>query len=195
LLSKSEPKTNRLRNWAFLIGLVLFLLAVDQITKWLVVQNLAVNEAWAPIPALSKIFTITHVRNTGVAFGQIRGWGWLFMLVNIGVSIGILVYYPRISRGQWKLRLASALIMAGALGNVITRLVSAFEISKATGSLWTALPLAYVTDFMDFQIWPVWNVADLCIVTGTALLAWTLWQSEKEAATNDAMAKESAVSE
>ena len=90
----------------FLIGLVGLLLAVDQGSKWLVAQNLAVGESWAPIPALSKVFTITHVRNTGVSFGQLAGFGWLFMLVNMVVLIGVLIYYPRIPAGQWPLRLA-----------------------------------------------------------------------------------------
>lgn len=163
----------------FLGGVSLFLLSLDQVTKWLVRQNLAVGEAWAPIPALSKIFTITHVQNTGVAFGQFSGLGWLFMLVNFVVIVGVLVYYPRIPTGQWLLRLAAALVLAGALGNVIDRLRTTIQISQSTGSLWGALPQAYVTDFVDFKIWPVWNVADLCAVSGVALLAWTLWRAEQ----------------
>jgi signal peptidase II len=159
--------------------MVLFLLALDQGTKWLVRQNLAVGQAWAPIPALSRVFTITHVRNTGVAFGQLPGIGWLFMLVNLAVLIGVLVYYPRIPRGQWPLRLASALIMAGALGNVIDRLRTAALASQQTGSIWSALPKAYVTDFFDIKIWPVWNVADMCVVGGVVILAWMLWRAEK----------------
>lgn len=174
-----RSNSNRLRDWAVLGGLALFLLALDQISKWLVVQNLAVGEAWAPIPALAKVFTITHVQNTGVSFGQLPGLGWLFMLVNVVVLVGVLVYYPRIPAGQWPLRLAAALILAGALGNVIDRLRTAILISQKTGSIWTALPQAYVTDFFDFKIWPVWNIADLCVVTGVAIVAWTLWQSEK----------------
>ena len=48
---------------------------------------ITVGEAWAPIPALSKIFTITHVQNTGVAFGRLPGLGWLFMVVNLAVGL------------------------------------------------------------------------------------------------------------
>jgi signal peptidase II len=164
-----------------LAGLTLFFVALDQGTKWLVRQNLAVGEAWAPIPALSKVFTITHVQNTGVAFGRMAGLGWLFILVNLAVLVGVLVYYPRIPAGQWALRLAAALIMGSALGNGIDRLRTAILIAQDTGSIWTALPKAYVTDFFDFKIWPVWNIADLCVVTGVAILAWTLWQAEREA--------------
>jgi signal peptidase II len=167
-------------------------LALDQISKILVRQNLAVGEAWAPIPALSKIFTVTHVQNTGVAFGQMAGLGWLFMLVNLVVLIGVLVYDPRLPAGHWPLRLAFALIVAGDLGNVIDRLRTAFLSAGPGSSLWAALPRASVTDFMDFKIWPVWNVADLCVVTGVAILAWTLWQAEREAAAEDPKADASA---
>ncbi len=161
--------------------MVLLLLALDQGSKWLVRHYLAVGEAWAPIPALAKVFTFTHVRNTGVAFGQLPGAGWLFMVVNLVVFIGVLVWYPRIPKGQWQLRLAAALILAGDLGNVIDRLRTAALAAQQTGSLWTALPKAYVTDFFDIKIWPVWNVADMCLVSGVAILAWMLWQAEKEA--------------
>jgi signal peptidase II len=168
----------------------LFLLALDQTSKILVRQNLAVGEAWAPIPALSKIFTITHVQNTGVAFGQMPGLGWLFMLVNLAVLIGVLVYYPRLPAGHGLVRLAFAFILTGDLGNVIDRLRTAFLYAGPGGSLWDALPHAYVTDFFDFKIWPVWNVADLCIVTGVSILAWTMWQAERQAAARERAAEE-----
>ena len=168
-------------------GLTLFLLALDQASKILVRQNLAVGEAWAPILALSKIFTITHVQNTGVAFGQMPGLGWLFMLVNLAVMVGILFYYPRIPAGQWQLRLSAALILAGDLGNVIDRLRTAAIIAQRTGSLWTALPQASVTDFVDFQVWPVWNIADLCVVSGVTILAWTLWRAERAEMANESV--------
>lgn len=162
-----------------LAGPASFFLALDQGSKGLVRQNLAVGEAWAPIPALSRIFTFTHVQNTGVAFGQFPGLGWLFMLVNLTVLVGILVYYPRLPAGQWPLRLAAALILAGDLGNVIDRLRTTWLIAQSTGNVWTALPQAYVTDFFDIKVWPVWNVADMCVVGGVAILAWTLWRAEK----------------
>ena len=144
-MSEDTPRTHRLRNWAFLIGLTLFLLGLDQLTKWLVRQNLAVNEAWAPIPALARFFTITHVRNTGVAFGQLAGFGWVFMLVPVVVLVAVLIYYPRIPDKAWTLRVAAALILTGGLGNLIDRLRTAFLYAQDTGSLWAALPFVYVT--------------------------------------------------
>ena len=184
-------KANRLRHWLFLVGLALCLLALDQGTKWLVIRNLAVGESWAPIPALSNIFTITHVQNTGVAFGQLTGLGWLFMLVNLAVLIAIFLYYPRIPAGYWQLRIAASLILAGDLGNVTDRLRTAFHAAADAGSLWAALPSAYVTDFFDIKVWPVWNVADMCTVAGTVILAWTLWRAEKANIATDTVASDS----
>jgi signal peptidase II len=164
-----------------LIGLTLCLLGLDQLTKWLVRQNLAVNEAWAPIPALGRFFTITHVRNTGVAFGQLAGFGWIFMLVPLAVLVVVLIYYPRIPERAWSLRIAAALILTGGLGNLIDRLRTAFLYAQDTGSLWAALPYVYVTDFFDIKIWPVWNIADMCVVAGTIILGIWLWRSEQQA--------------
>lgn len=154
-------------------------IALDQGSKLLVRQNLAVGEAWAPIPALARYFTFTHVQNTGVSFGQMPGLGWLFMFVNLAVLVGILVYYPRIPPGNWSVRLAAGLIMAGDLGNVIDRVRTTALGLASAGSLWTALPQASVTDFVDVKIWPVWNVADMCVLAGVAILAWKLWRTEQ----------------
>jgi signal peptidase II len=189
-LENKAASGGRLRHWAGLAALVLCLLAVDQGTKWLVIRNLAVGEAWAPVPALANVFTITHVQNTGVAFGQLRGLGWLFLLANFAVLVGVLIYFPRIPASQWSLRLASGLIVAGDVGNLIDRLRTAFFFASETGSLWTALPRAYVTDFFDIKIWPVWNVADMCLVSGAIIVALVFWQAERvemarEPATSD----------
>ena len=181
---------NRLRSWLILLAPVLLLVSLDQVTKWLVRQNLALGEMWAPIPALAKVFTITHVQNTGVSFGQFPGLGWVFMVVNLLVLLGILIYYPRIPAGQWKLRLASILVLAGALGNWIDRLRTAFLYAEQAGSLLKALPHASVTDFMDFKIWPVWNLADLCTVTGVIILAWMLWQAERAEANRESVSND-----
>jgi signal peptidase II len=179
-MNSQEPlRSNRLIDWVELVGLTLFLLALDQGSKWLVRQNLAVGESWVPIPALAKVFAFTHVQNTGVAFGQLAGLGWLFMLVNFTIAIGIVFYYAHIPRAQWPLRLAAAFILVGSLGNVIDRLRTALLLAPEVGGIWQALPLASVTDFVDFRIWPVWNIADLCVVTGVTIVAITLWREEQ----------------
>ena len=111
----------------------------------------------------------------------------MFMSVNVAVAVGIVVSYPRIPEGQWQLRVAAGLIMAGALGNVISRLRAAYLLAQDTGSLLAALPKAYVTDFFDFKIWPVSNVADACVVAGVVILTWTLWRAENAEPQSDAV--------
>jgi signal peptidase II len=179
----SKTQTHRARAWALLAGLTLLFLAVDRVTKAIVVRDLALGQEWAPIPALAKIFSITHIQNTGVSFGQLSGLGWLFMVVNVAVMVAVLVYYPRLPAGQWSLHVACALILAGDLGNVIDRLSTLVHFALAKGSLGAALPMAYVTDFIYFHFWPVFNVADLCVVSGVIIVAWVLWRSQPDKAT------------
>jgi signal peptidase II len=165
-----------------LVGLVLLFVALDRLTKWLVVSNLAINQTWAPIPALAGVFTITHVQNTGIAFGQFHGLGWIFMLVNVIVLFGVCFYYPRIPAGHWPLRLAAALVLAGDLGNIIDRIRTISRAVDQVGSVWAALSRAYVTDMFDFKIWPVFNVADMCVVAGVLLAGWMMWRTDREEA-------------
>jgi len=160
---------------------VALLIAVDQLTKKLVVGSLAVNEAWAPIPALGKVFTITHVQNTGIAFGQLHGLGWVFLVVNIAVLVGVIAFFPQIPTGLLSLRVASGLIIAGDLGNMIDRLRTAAHIMGEGATFWAALSRASVTDMFDFKIWPVFNVADMCLVAGVITVGWVMWRMESRA--------------
>ncbi|MHB1355563.1 MAG: signal peptidase II [Anaerolineae bacterium] len=129
------------------------LVALDQWTKHLVRSNLPLNRDVALIPWLDKVFTFTYIRNTGGAFGLFPGVGLPFILVAIAVIVIIVLYSHQITSGPWFLRLAFGLQLGGAVGNLVDRVV-----------------FGYVTDFINFRWWPVWNVADSCIVVGTILL-------------------------
>jgi signal peptidase II len=135
--------------------------ALDQWTKYLVVSRLALYEAWAPIPALANVFTIHHVTNTGAAFGLFQNGNLVLMIVAIVVSVVILVYYRFVPGGQWLVRLSLGLQWGGALGNLVDRV--------RVGS---------VVDFLNFQIWPVFNVADMSIIGGVMLLALLLLRED-----------------
>lgn len=145
----------RLRNWrnltiAFLAVLVVVL---DQYTKHLVRMHLPLNISWNPIPWLDPIMTLTHTRNTGAAFGIFPNLGPFFVFVAMIAIIAIMVYYRQLANGSWLLRFAFGFQLGGATGNLIDRLAR-----------------GYVTDFIDFRWWPVWNIADASIVVGTVLL-------------------------
>ncbi|MHB9033872.1 MAG: signal peptidase II [Anaerolineae bacterium] len=133
--------------------IAIVVIALDQWTKHLVRQNLPLNHDSVLIPWLDKVFTFTHVQNTGGSFGLFPGLGLPFILVALAVVVIIILYSRRITSGPWFLRLAFGLQLGGAIGNLIDRLV-----------------FGYVTDFINFRFWPVWNIADASIVVGTILL-------------------------
>ncbi len=139
-------------------------LTLDQFTKWLVASNLEVNQSIAPIPALAGVLAITHVTNTGVAFGLFKEAGTFFIFVAVVVISVIVLFLRQLPREQWLVRLALGLQLGGACGNLLDR-----------------LRLGYVVDFIDFKIWPVFNIADSAIVVGVALLTISMWREGRPA--------------
>jgi signal peptidase II len=169
-------------RWAILAVTVLLVLALDQGTKALVVRNLAANRAWAPFPALERIFTFTHVQNTGIAFGQFQGLGFLFSIVQLLVALAIPVYYAQLPYAPLSMAVALGMVQGGALGNLIDRFRTGLVNFQTSGDLLDSIQRAYVTDFLNFKVWPVFNVADLCVVSGVCILVYLLWRAEREAA-------------
>jgi signal peptidase II len=147
----------------------LFLFAVagttvllDQLSKALIESVMPMYTTWAPFPEQAHLFRVTHVSNTGAAFGLFPEGGRLFAVVAVAV-IGIIVLYNfALPAGHFTLRLALGLQLGGALGNLIDR-----------------LRLGHVTDFLDFGPWPVFNLADAAIVAGVCLLALSVWREER----------------
>ncbi len=153
------------RDHGLFAAALLVVVALDQLTKQLVIGWLAPGERWPGAEAaISRFFTFTHVHNTGMAFGLGQGRSELFALVATVVVLGLMVYQARLPLGAGWLRLALGLQAGGAIGNLIDRLRQ-----------------GYVTDFFDFQVWPVFNVADSAIFCGVAILAWHLWRPEGSA--------------
>jgi len=127
--------------------LVLFL---DQLTKHIALSNLTLNESKEVIKG---IFHFTLIRNTGAAFGIFKNQTSFFIAVSI---LAILAIIFILKRGQKTLSLtnvALALILGGSFGNLIDR-----------------LRFGCVIDFLDFRIWPVFNIADSAITMGAFLL-------------------------
>jgi signal peptidase II len=142
-------------NWLWLTAAVMVL---DQWTKWLVMEHLDEFEAVVLLPVLEFM----RLHNEGAAFSFLSdasGWQrWLFIVLGVGVSVGIMIWLRRLpAKGQHLLASALALIMGGALGNVIDR------------ALW-----GHVVDFIrvHYQQWyfPAFNVADSAITIGAGLL-------------------------
>ena len=141
-----------------LIQLAVLVFFLDQFSKYLVREFLYLHESF---PAYG-FFRITHTFNTGSIFGIFQGQNTLFILVSfVGIAVLILLYHSqRFPVGL--LRLSLGLQLGGAFGNLLDR-----------------VRLGHVTDWADIGPWPVFNVADACIVTGLVLLAWMFIVAER----------------
>lgn len=138
----------------YLLWLAVVVVVLDQITKQLIVRELA----WFDVIPVFDHLNIVHMRNTGAAFSMMSNAPpWVFVLLGTAVSIGILLWLRRNPRGQTILATGLTLIMGGALGNVIDRVTR-----------------GHVVDFIDFYVgswhFAAFNVADMAISAGTALL-------------------------
>ena len=155
-------------RWAFLAGVVALVIVADQLSKAYAVAHLRWGESWMPIAAVRPFFRFTLTHNTGAAFGLFPQGGVVFLVIALIVAAVILYYYRQLPGRAWLVRLALGLQLGGALGNVIDRLRQ-----------------GYVVDFLEVPHWPVFNVADSCIVVGVVLLGWVMWREERRAARDD----------
>jgi signal peptidase II len=137
-----------------IVFLALAVAALDQVSKAYMMANLAPG---ASVPVIPGIFHFTYVLNPGAAFGILEHQTGFFVVVAFLLFAAMVYFYPRIPPGYGLLRLGIGLQVGGAAGNVIDRL--------KTG---------YVVDFFDFRVWPVFNVADIAIVGGVALIVYSL---------------------
>ena len=169
--SDTRQTTSRFGAWAWL-WLTLAVIVLDQWTKWLITSNFVEFQSVTLLP----VFDLVRFHNEGAAFSFLSnasGWQrWLFTALGIGVSAVLLVWLKRLpARGQHLLAAALALIVGGALGNVIDRIL-----------------LGHVIDFIHvhYQQWyfPAFNVADSSITVGAALLILDSVLSGRRAAAN-----------
>lgn len=138
-----------LRQKAFIAALVAVVFAVDQLTKFVVNQNLASGESWPH----SGFFRLTRVENTGSAFGLFGGQN-VVLTIAAGVGAVLILWFLRTAGQRPLVRAALGLLLAGALGNLADRVVN-----------------GYVTDFIDVGPWYIFNVADSAVVVGVIMLA------------------------
>jgi signal peptidase II len=138
----------------YLAWLSLVVIALDQITKQLVVRHLD----WYDVVPVVPHFNLVHMKNTGAAFSMLSNAPpAFFVILGSAVSLGILWWLRRNPSGQTLLAAALSLVMGGALGNVIDRVTR-----------------GHVVDFIDFYVgswhFAAFNVADIAISIGTGLL-------------------------
>lgn len=140
-----------------ILSTALVIVLLDQITKLLIRKNFQLNES---IPIINNIFHLTYVTNTGSAFGLFKNLNWFFMLFSIVVILAIFYYLrKKIDEKEKFLQLAVGLLLGGTIGNMIDRIL-----------------YGAVIDFIDFRIWPVFNIADSAITVSIVMLIVLLWK-------------------
>lgn len=161
MLRSRRDRTPIYRDWT-LLQLAGLALALDQLTKFVVRQTLEWHYSW---PAYG-FFRFTHVQNTGSAFGLFQGNNLPLLIVSlVGVAVLAYIYHTQ-ERPGILMRVSIALMLGGALGNLIDR-------------MWQG----HVTDFIDVGPWPVFNLADSSIVVGLLIMAWVLVMNRDQPAT------------
>ena len=139
-------------------GIVLLVVIADQLTKAWIRANLTYGESMADV----GFFRILHVYNTGASFGLFKEYAFTLLIVDV-IGIAVIITLVLLLRSRWSfydsmlVRVGVALIMGGTIGNLIDR-----------------IHLGHVTDFLDFKVWPVFNVADSSAVVGTIIVAFCL---------------------
>lgn len=142
--------------WLFVLPLAVVIL--DQYSKYIVVENMALGES---IPIIEEVFHLTYILNPGAAFGMFAHNRLFFIAIAV-IVIGIIIWARReILASPWEVKAGCGLFLGGAIGNLIDR---------ARQGL--------VIDFFDFRIWPVFNIADIAICIGVGLIIWNLLKTE-----------------
>lgn len=168
------------KQMAVVLIVAFVVVLLDQASKRFIEANVVYNTSWMPLDWLAPIFQITHIGNTGIAFGLFSGGSMIFALVAMVVTGAIFYFAYTLPSGYMTMRIILGVILGGAIGNLIDRLRQ-----------------GYVTDFLDFGPWPVFNVADMAVVFGAIALAILMFQeerqlkaAEKEAERNNASVEE-----
>jgi signal peptidase II len=133
--------------------IVSVILVLDRVTKFLVSKELNLNSS---VPLIKGVFYISLIHNRGAAFGFLKNQLPLFIATSL---IAIILIWRALKSNKYSkaYTIALSLILAGALGNLVDRVL-----------------YGYVIDFLDFRVWPVFNVADSAITMGAVILGWSI---------------------
>ena len=135
------------RNVRLVVALILL---IDRLTKQAIQSQCAPAQS---LPLIPHVLHLTYVQNTGAAFGLFRGHTEWFIVFSVAVAAWIIRELRQGPAQNWRTACALALILGGAMGNLIDR-----------------LRYGYVVDFIDVRIWPVFNIADSAITVGVTWL-------------------------
>jgi len=144
--------------------IILFGILLDRITK---IWAIEVLSKISQVIVIKDVFSLLYLQNKGAAFGILQGKLYFLTIVTIVVVVGMIYYIIKYRPRSKLIRISFSLIISGALGNLLDRMF-----------------YKYVVDFIsihfkDIYYFPVFNIADVMVVIGTALLAFYLLKEEK----------------
>ena len=134
-------------------AIVISVLFLDQLSKFLAASFLQLN---TPVVLIKNFLNLSLVHNRGAAFGILKNQLFMFVIISL-VAIALILYHLKDKKKSILSSISLSLILGGAAGNLIDR-----------------LRFGFVIDFLDFRIWPVFNLADSAITIGVVLLSWEL---------------------
>ncbi|MCM3732242.1 signal peptidase II [Fictibacillus nanhaiensis] len=150
----------------YLLALLVF--AADQATKWIIVKKMDLGQS---IPVIDQVLYITSHRNRGAAFGILQDQRYFFIVITV-IVVAAVIYYLQKHATDKLLKTALALVLGGALGNFIDRLLR-----------------GEVVDFVDVYIgsydFPIFNVADSALVIGVGLIFIQSFMESKQKETEN----------
>ena len=136
------------------VWIALLTILLDQGSKVAIREWMMLHES---IPVIPGFFHITYILNRGAAFGILENQQWLFLFLAV-ILIGLYAFFHKKLPNHWLVHMGTGMLLGGAIGNALDRGVH-----------------GAVTDFFDFRVWPVFNIADIGIVVGVCLLLWYSW--------------------
>ena len=145
--------------------IALFVFSIDQIIKFYVLKYLYLGQE---ISVIKNIFSITFVANKGVAFGLFSNSNFPFVLISIAVLVCITLVFISLGKARFWIKIAYGLILGGALSNMLDR-----------------IRLGEVIDFLDFHIWPVFNIGDSAICVGVGIFVLNILKNKSQLKVNN----------
>lgn len=147
-----------------MMALTIAVIIADQLTKYFVKTDMQLGES---IEVFGEYFKITSHRNSGAAWGILQGQMTLFYIITVVVIIILIYMFFKEARGKWVMQLGISLLIAGAIGNFIDRIL-----------------YQQVTDFIDVLLitydFPIFNIADASLTVGVVLLVIQILFLERE---------------
>ena len=149
------------RSLGVTLAIAATVVATDQISKRVVSRELGSGDGRDRLGLVGDLITLEYGRNTGVAFGLFAGAGTVLTVLVVALTLGVAAHAWHSRGGAVGERVGLALILGGAVGNLLDR-----------------ARLGYVVDFISVGAWPTFNLADAAISTGVFVLVATLLGSE-----------------